>query len=412
MRGEYLKLVKESITKTLTEGMPPGFTSADILPADAIMADENGNIVTSKGIAEEGGIEDAKTQDIDPIELEKIKTTPDDEDITSKEHADRPSKLLAPAAFVDETGKIYSDEEMMRLMSKRPTILGQNTKMQHSGGELYEFYNTSLPAYKGLYVDEKNKKFRIIITCPGAGKCTKICYAMSGRFKFKSPSLRAAQLITYIMNDYQGYADQLLAEINAAFYKAKSNKKGLIIRWHDAGDIISPKYLEMMYDLASKTPTITHYAYTKNVPIVKETMDKKPKNFEITYSLEGIYDEFINHEIDRKAIIVPEDLFFDLKGGRGEEVKFDDNAVQTMKKRISEKYNVDTVLTYQELMKTPIDMNKKLNVMIYSESDGDDAAIRPDVSNIFLFYHGKTLMRTPEEKKQRAKALKAKKIKK
>lgn len=415
MRGDYLKLVKEAIEKTLMEGMAPGFSSADIMPADAIMVDNNGKTISKIGgkLVDEA-LDDAKTQDISPEELEKIKAEPED-DASTIQHADRPSKLLSRNLFIDEeTGKNYSDEDMMALISRRPKILGQNTKMQHSGGELYEFYNTSLPAYKGLYVDEKNKKFKVVITCPGAGKCTKICYAMSGRFKFKGPSLRAAQLITYIMNDYEGYADQLIAEIGASYYQAKSNRKGLVIRWHDAGDIISPKYLQIMFDIASKTPNIIHYAYTKNVPLVKEMMDKKPKNFEITYSLDGLFDEFINHEIDRKAIIIPDDMFFDLKGGRDEEVKFDENAINIMKQRISEKFKVpeNSIITYPELMKTTVNMDKKLNVLVYSENDGDDAAIRPDVNNIFLFYHGKTLIRTPDEKKQRAKVLKAKKIKK
>jgi hypothetical protein len=53
-----------------------------------------------------------------------------------------------------------------------------------------------------------------------------------------------------------------------------------------------------------------------------------------------MFDDFINHEIDGKAVIIPEDMFFDLKGGRSEEVKFDENAIQIMRKRISEKYGV------------------------------------------------------------------------
>lgn len=413
MRGDYIKLVKkilEENRKILKEGtLPPGFSNKDILPANAIMADEKGNIVTKDKMVNEAGLEDATTKDIDPKDLEAIKTTPEGEDLLP--HAERSSKLLSHSAFVDESGKTYSDEEMMALMSKRPTILGQNTKMSHSGGESYEFYNNTLPAYKGLYVDEANKKFKIVITCPMAGECKKVCYAMSGRFKFKAPSLRAAQLITYVMNDYEGYRDQLLAEIMAAYYKAKANNKGLVIRWHDAGDIVSAKYLDIMFDVANKTPNILHYAYTKMVNLVKQNMERKPKNFEFTFSLDGIEDALVEAQKDRRAIIVPEELFIDLKGGRSEETKFTDEAINIAKQRIAEKYKLDinTIINYKELMKRPVDMNNKVNVIVYSEEDGDDSAIRPDVANILLFYHGKTLQKSEEQKKERARILRQKK---
>ena len=60
--------------------------------------------------------------------------------------------------------------------------------------------------------------------------------------------------------------EQLSTEIDRESRKAdaKQGKHKVTIRWHDAGDFFSDKYLEMAYKLAATHPTVDFYAYTKN----------------------------------------------------------------------------------------------------------------------------------------------------
>ena len=93
--------------------------------------------------------------------------------------------------IVNEEGQKYDLEQLAQLFSKRPEkILKQNEKMQHSDGSASQFYNVGLPALKGLAIDEDKNEFIVIDTCPGAGQCKLVCYAMKGGYvQWKASSL-------------------------------------------------------------------------------------------------------------------------------------------------------------------------------------------------------------------------------
>ena len=74
-------------------------------------------------------------------------------------------------------------------------------------------------------------------------------------------------------------------------------------------------------------------------------------------------------------------------------MKFSDENLAKLKKKIAEFYNIenpDTVITYDELMKKEeregVPNNEKYNVLVWKGA-GDDAAAREDVLATILFIH-------------------------
>ena len=75
-------------------------------------------------------------------------------------------------------------EKFKELIMQRPdAIIAQNDKMKKSSTDKVVFYNTTLPALKGLVVNEDNGEFHIINTCPSAGNCQLVCYAKHNNYQ-------------------------------------------------------------------------------------------------------------------------------------------------------------------------------------------------------------------------------------
>lgn len=299
--------------------------------------------------------------------------------------------------LINKDGTTKDSDILRKEITQRPTqLLSQNTKIEHSGGKNYRFYNLTLPAYKGLFYDEKVKKFKIITICKNANSCKLYCYAKQGGYvMFPGAFRKSARIINYLMNDWEGFKNQLISEIQKA---EKANApKGIqvVIRWHDAGDMIDNEYLEMAYDIARQTPNVIHYAYTKNVNMV--TSSEAPDNFTFTFSFGGKEDKFIPNIGKKYSVVVPYKYFSDLgkteKIGKDKKFVYNNTgAIKELKNRISERYKVDknSVITYKELMKIPYDKNAKYTLkwnVIVAAGDGDDAAMRKDVSGVFLLMH-------------------------
>ena len=118
--------------------------------------------------------------------------------------------------IVDDNGKVLNLGELRNKFKQRPDhILSKNTKMKHSGGKTVIFYNINMPAFKGLIVDESTGEFKIVDTCPSAGACRVFCYARHGGYiQWKVVSLHQTRLLNYLMNDWNGFRNQLVSEIN------------------------------------------------------------------------------------------------------------------------------------------------------------------------------------------------------
>lgn len=363
--------------------MPPGFSSKDTESMEQFLKDELGNA------EEEIRDADIKDVDIDALKTSKLKELPKG---TEFGIADRPQKMLHKSNIIDENGNLIDNDELRKKIEVRPKqLISQNAKLAKSGINQI-FYDFTIPAYQGLYVDESTGKFKIVRTCPAAGMCKKFCYASKGGYiQFPNSSLASTRIINYLMNDFEGFKNQLISELKKVV--ELNEKKGLkvVLRWHDSGDFLSPKYLDMAFDIAKDTPEVLHYTYSKQIPLVKSKQKEMPKNFKITFSKGGIFDDVIDVKKDTYAEVVPLSLFKDLKYKKGEDrysIYFAPEEINELKKRISEyfKVNIKDIITYDEMQKIKDKGVKKYHVLVW-KGHGDDAAARSDVKGIFLFFH-------------------------
>lgn len=296
----------------------------------------------------------------------------------------------------DEGGNDYDLDALRKAITERPNkILKQNEKMQHSDGSSSIFYNVGLPALKGLAVNEKTGEFVVVDTCPGAGACKTFCYAMKGSYvMFKAVSMNQTRLLNFLLNDPQGFADEMSAEIRSAQRKNRGTK--VIVRWHDAGDFFSPEYLKVAYDVARQFPDVDFYAYTKLASVAQ---GEKPSNFKMNFSggAQGSEEKQINFQKTKHSRVVPKDMFFDLIARKGNNLIKDakgrmqfasqDN-LDTFKQRLAQQYKIDrnSIITYDQMMSTKDDGKPKWNVIVMP-GDGDDSANRNDVLGSYLLFH-------------------------
>lgn len=135
-------------------------------------------------------------------------------------------------------------------------------------------------------------------TCPMAKYCLSDCYAYSLTKRYKSCATK------YQYNYEQSLKDDFVARINDEL----SNDWYLAtyVRIHSSGDFYSVEYLDKWVKIAMSNPSITFYAYTKSVSIVKDYESKNglPKNLSITYSYGGVEDHLIDPKIDKHAIVI------------------------------------------------------------------------------------------------------------
>jgi len=297
----------------------------------------------------------------------------------------------------------YDLEELARILTVVPSpkqILGQNGKMGKTN-----FYNVTLPAYRGIFYDISKKKFYVINVCDKADTCAKVCFAQMGNFVKNDPVVRLnAQKLNYLLNHAETWKGRVIAGINA-LYDGISN---VVVRWHDSGDFFSEEYMKLAFEVAEKTGFAEHYAYTKEVGTAKKLESMKPDNFEFKFSFGGKEDNLIKMETDAHAIIVPKEVFADLqpdeekynkktkKSYIGKGWKFSKDAFVILKQRIvkfvKDTYNIDldinTIKTNEELKSIPYQKTnpRRWNVIGVS-GDSDVSALRRDVLGIYLLQH-------------------------
>ena len=274
--------------------------------------------------------------------------------------------------YMSPDGQTFDEDAVKKTLAIRPkALLKQNEKMKHSNGEFEQFFNVGFAALVGLALDEQTNNLIVVNTCPGAGSCKIDCFAMKGgKIQFQGPWQSDGRILTYLLNDPDGFFNQLSSEISKeASAGAKGDKKfpngwQTTIRWHDAGDFFSPEYLDMALKMAAKHPDVRFYAYTK---MAGAALAKKPDNFIINWS-EGanteqekqIKAQDPNLDTTKNSRIVPEKLFYDLlaKDEKGNLKKTADGAWQPaspdalaqIKQRIAKEYGIssNSILSYDE----------------------------------------------------------------
>lgn len=382
--------------ENINEGLPPGFSQNDIQSVEDFVG----------GVPPEG-VGEAKDKP-EPLLTKKDKgvETPDEDEFNAilKKKADVGGKANHETPYIHRsTFTVVGDDnlpinldKLQKTISQRPTkILQGNTKISKSGGKKYSFHNLTLPAYRGLWFDEKNKEFKFVTTCPSAGECKLVCYARKGGYvQYSISFVTQTKVLNFLLNDWKGFKNQLVNEIQQA--KANDTSKGLttVIRWHDSGDFFNEKYLQIALDIARDTPDIIHYAYTKSVGMVSKA--DKPKNFIFNFSKGGLEDKSIKPN-QKKSIIVPKSIFKDLFQTKPDSHWLDWNKISSdnlnvLKQRLSTTYKVpaESIITYNQLQKIPYDPNnvgkQKYNVIVWPGA-GDDSASRADVLTTFLLIH-------------------------
>lgn len=306
--------------------------------------------------------------------------------------------------YYDPAGKKFREEDVINALKVRPkALLKQNEKMKHSNGELEQFFNIGFAALTGIAVDESTNKLIIVNTCPGAGSCKVDCFAMKGgKVQFKNAWLSDGKILTYLLNDPDGFFNQLDKEIKK---EEKLGDKGgytVTIRWHDAGDFFSPEYTDLAMKLAESNPGVMFYAYTKMSDVA---LRKKPANFMINWS-EGAHTsqekpvKSADPELEqtKNSRIVPTDLFGDLlvKDEKGNLVKGAEGQWQVqpdklpeLKQRLANQYklSINSILSYDEWeTKGQKNPQMKWNVII-APGEPDLTAKDPGVLSTLLLKH-------------------------
>lgn len=313
------------------------------------------------------------------------------------------SNIKAVTKSDDPEDRWDLDDLAQQITTRPRALLGTNAKMEKSKTEGEIIYDLTLPALSGIVVDEGTGDFVEITTCPGAGECQLFCYARKGGYiMFPASSMSAAQALNFLVNDPKGYSDMVNREIRAI--KVKTDKAGiqLVVRWHDAGDFFSKEYLDLAFDVARSNPDVQFYAYTKMGDVATAST---PSNFIINFSSGSKRREEKKIEIHRSTtkqevkagITVPKDMFFDLIAREGNKLIKDakgrtqfksPEALEMFKDRLAAAYkiNSDTIITYDQMLDTPIGNKPHWNVIVQPGA-GDRAANRRDVINSFLMFH-------------------------
>jgi DNA-binding protein len=312
----------------------------------------------------------------------------------------KPSLLIHNKAIpFDEKGDIDVDTFIENITQMPIQIYSQNAKMEKSGSENSATYNIGIPALRGLVYDIENKKFYIVNTCPGAGICTRVCYARRGRYVIQ-PNIFVKQ--TRILNLLLNYPDKFekLLKHEIEVLAIRNDNKKVIFRWNDAGDFFTKRYFEIAVNITKELKNegynFESYAHTK----MGEIYNLSDPNITLSFSTDANEKEKnkVNITKAKTSEIVPSALFADLfvrdrahfaVDEKGKLIPKNNDSIDTLKQRISDKYGVDinTLLTYNEMLKTPERNERNINVIVMPKGEGDISAQRKDVARTFLLYH-------------------------
>jgi hypothetical protein len=294
--------------------------------------------------------------------------------------------IHAKSSFFEKGKKDVDVDQFIEQITKMPNnLVNTNEKILKTGLADQFVYKTGIPAFRGLAYDKDKGKFYVINTCPGAGSCVFICYAMKGNYvRYPAAYDSMTRRLNFLLNDPKGFEKQLYKELKekAIEHNALEDyEPEVIVRWNDSGDFFSQAYVDIADRVIKKLQkdgyNVNSYAYTKMADVAKA--DK----FGSTSFSSGANKKqsAMADEKMKQSKIVPKELFDDLDINRK-------SHSDELKKRVAEKFGLDIkdVLTYKELMKTSESDSPRYSVLV-KPGDGDDAAMRGDVKNVLLTQH-------------------------
>mgnify|MGYP003635420426 FL=1 len=302
-------------------------------------------------------------------------------------------KFDAGMPFVHGKSSFFKKDEgldidyFIQQMTQKPNnIINTNEKILKSGGQHEFVYKTGIPAFRGIAYDIDKSQFLFINTCPGAGSCQAICYALKGRFiQYPAAYDSMTRRLNYLLNYPDEYEAQLYEELKGKCkeHSALKGYKGkVILRWNDSGDFFTKKYTQIaenvMKQLQTEGYNIESYAYTKMADVAKDS-----EFGQTTFSAGSNKKQggMVDKDTQKMSEVIPKELFKGLNLMKIEDEK-------KLKINVSNYFKLDpnNILTYDELMSTPKSDVPRWNVIV-TPNDGDDAAFRPDVKNVLLTQH-------------------------
>ena len=152
----------------------------------------------------------------------------------------------------------------------------------------------------------------------------------------------------------------------------------------------------MAYKVARANPKVKFYAYTK---MASAAQADRPANFNMNFSsgAKTGQEKKIDFQKVKHSRVIPNDLFWDLivtkngkpvKDEQGRNHFSGPEAFDTFKGRLAQKFKLDkdSIISYDQLMKTPLGDTPYWNVVVVP-GDGDNSANRNDVIGSYLLFH-------------------------
>jgi len=196
-------------------------------------------------------------------------------------------------------------------------LLTQNSELRRDS-----VWNWTLPAWVVRVSSGK-----AVNVCPQAGACVKVCYARNGTYNF--PQVKAAHVrnLERVTDDLNGWTVDMLNELAHKRFRPKGvprlpeldrghlslevaallDNGSAAIRIHDSGDFLNEEYLLAWLAIASHTPDVLFYCYTKEVALFKRVAQgAAPANFLWCYSMGGKQDDLIDMDTDYHADVFPD----------------------------------------------------------------------------------------------------------
>jgi hypothetical protein len=400
------------IRKLLREGL-------NEIDFDKNFPDVKGRCLTIDQVSEDLNAELRRLRDAKSDDKEVRKATPS----RGKKAQIHPIHFKANKERLTKGGKgleIDIGQYIKAITSKPKLLIDQNKKMEKSDSSGHQItVNTGVPALAAIVYDKDKQQFYGLNTCPGAGACIEFCYARGGQYGMNDGNiLKLLQRVNLLMNDPEEYYHMLMDELEplAVGTRRKGRREGidkqLVIRWNDAGDFFSQKYLDIAKrvtdDLLASGYNVKSYAYTKQAKFYDMGEEKFVMNFSTgahpnqTKQLDldkTKYSDVVPADLmDKKRKEVTSNVFSDLfvksDSGRGYEIGLDGlpifvkGGADELKRRISKHYNVpiDT-LVYQNELPTQEGEKFQYNAIVLPKNDSDISAQRWDVQRTFLLFH-------------------------
>jgi hypothetical protein len=279
-----------------------------------------------------------------------------------------------------------------------------NKKMLKSATDKFYTVTISLPAFRGLVYDKEHNSFHIISTCPGAGVCARPCYARRGNYvRLTNVFLKQTRILNLLLNDPERFKAKLKNEIKKTYFEFE--EKEMRFRWNDSGDFFSKRYFEIgrdiMAELKQEGFVVRPYAHTKVAAIYNASRESGAPDFVVSFSVDANKRELgkVNLQGAKTSEIVPPQLFKDLfvmadvhnfaVDDNGHLVFKNPDGMDILKQRIAEKFKVDpsTLLSHDEMMKTPEADKPTYNVIVMPKGETDISTQRPDVLRTFFLQH-------------------------